>query len=83
MSEGESEPNQGHSELSQGEGRREKTREDYSRNVKKLKIKLAAVQGEIATLERKVDSLANTSNDKLISLKILKFCKERSTSCPT
>lgn len=30
--------------------RREKTKEDYSRNVKKLKVKLAAVQSEIATL---------------------------------
>lgn len=65
------------------ESRREKTREDYSRNVKKLKVKLAAVQGEVASLERRVDSLANTSNDKLISMKLAKFCKERRTRLPT
>lgn len=62
----------------ESEVRREKTREEYSRNVKKLKIKLAAVQSEIVFLERRVDSLANTSNDKLIAMKIAKFCKERS-----
>lgn len=61
----------------ESESKREKTKEDYSRNVKKLKLKLATVQNEILTLERKVDNLSNTSNDKLISMKIAKFCKER------
>ncbi len=51
--------------------------------MKKLKLKLATVQSEILALERKVDSLSNTSNDKLIAMKITKFCKERRTYPPT
>lgn len=30
-------------------------------------------------MEKKVDVLTRTSNDKMITLKIAKFCKERST----
>lgn len=33
------------------------------------------VQDESFTLQKKVDTLTNTSNDKLIALKIAKFCK--------
>ena len=62
---------------------KEKTKEEYSRNVKKLKVKLTNVQSEIASIEKKVSTLQNTSNDKIIALKIAKFCKERSTQLAT
>jgi ribosomal protein L29 len=40
----------------EGEGSvvRVKSREDYSRNVKKLKVKLLAVREESATMQRRV-----------------------------
>ena len=56
-----------------------KGKEEYSRNVKKLKFKLQKVRTEIESMEKKVDVLTRTSNDKMITLKIAKFCKERST----
>ena len=59
----------------QGEISRQKTKEEYSRNVKKLKVKLQIVQDEVFTLQKKIETLTNTSNDKLIALKIAKFCK--------
>lgn len=61
------------------ESKKPKSKEDYSRNVKKLKIKLTKVQNEIITLEQRIESITNTSNDKIISMKIAKFCKERSS----
>ena len=52
-----------------------KTKEEYSRNVKKLKVKYTLMESEISVLETKVSKLSNTSNDKVIALKIAKFCK--------
>lgn len=36
------------------------------------------VRNEIEAIENKVENLTRTSNDKMIALKIAKFCKERS-----
>ena len=66
--------------MSDSEVHKEKTKEEYSRNVKKLKVKLSNVQQEVASLERKISTLKNTSNDKITALKIAKFCKERSNT---
>lgn len=69
-----------HLPTNQPEGCPEKTTEDYRRNVKKLKLKLSQVQSDIATYEKKIATLANTANDKIIAMKISKCCRERSKS---
>ena len=43
--------------------------------MKKLKYKLQNVRMEIDVLQQKVDNLGRTSNDKMIAMKIAKFCR--------
>ena len=52
-----------------------KSKEEYSRNVKKLKYKLQNVRMQIENMERKVENLGRVSNDKMIAMKIAKFCR--------